>query len=228
MKKEIVALDSVLTLYLVRHAQSEANRSNLWQFEVGPLTDEGKKQAHALGERFRSISFDAILTSDFERAKETADIIAADIGWEKGVITTPLFGERRRPSEMRGQQKENLEIKKIELSAKEHYEKNEHDWKYSDEESFNELVERARQAAHFCLTQKQQTLLVVTHGTFMRLFVCFLIFGDDFSPRVFQKTVERWRTTNGGITLLRRFPDRGSGVLDGWSLSVWNDRAHLG
>lgn len=58
---------------LVRHGQSEANRASVWQ-GVGssPLTDLGRSQAVAAGERLRRRRFDRVVSSDLERAADTA------------------------------------------------------------------------------------------------------------------------------------------------------------
>lgn len=220
--------DSVFSLYLVRHAESETNAARNWGSEKSALTDAGKTQAHILGERFKPIALDQIITSNFERAKETGAIIASDIGWQSNIIETPLFAERRYPSVLTGKQYGDPISSEVMKALDGQCQENNHTWKHSDEESFEELVGRAQRAAEFCLAQEKQTLLVVSHATFLRAFVGTLIFREDFSPRLFWRMHRQWRVNNTGVTLLRRFPDRGPGIFDGWSMSFWNDRVHLG
>ena len=68
-------------LILVRHGESEANRSRIFagSAEV-PLTDTGRRQAKELaaqiGARFRP---ERIVSSSFKRALQTAEIIAAGL-----------------------------------------------------------------------------------------------------------------------------------------------------
>ena len=60
-------------IYLIRSAQSEGNLYRIAQgHSDGNLTDLGRRQAEALGERFEGIPVDAVYTSDLYRARATA------------------------------------------------------------------------------------------------------------------------------------------------------------
>ena len=64
--------------YLVRHGETEWNRTGRMQGHLGvPLSAEGRRQATLLGERLRSVEFSAVYCSDLPRAAETARIIGA-------------------------------------------------------------------------------------------------------------------------------------------------------
>lgn len=67
-----------MKLYLVRHGQTDSNRDGvgLGRADV-PLTKLGLQQAERLGERFRTIALDRVLTSPLLRAKQTAEPLAA-------------------------------------------------------------------------------------------------------------------------------------------------------
>ena len=66
------------TWYLVRHGETEWNRTGRMQGHTGvPLSAEGRRQATLLAERLRSVEFAAVYCSDLPRAAETARIIAA-------------------------------------------------------------------------------------------------------------------------------------------------------
>ena len=66
----------------IRHGESEWNASGRWQGQADPsLTDRGRRQAKAAGRLLaRGPRFDAIVTSDLQRAAETATIIGQVIG----------------------------------------------------------------------------------------------------------------------------------------------------
>jgi 2,3-bisphosphoglycerate-dependent phosphoglycerate mutase len=67
--------DTVLTL--VRHGETEWNAAGRIQGHLDiPLNDTGLAQATAIGERLGGEAFDAILSSDLERALQTARPIA--------------------------------------------------------------------------------------------------------------------------------------------------------
>lgn len=70
-------------VFLLRHGRSLGNENGFLQGQQDiPLTDEGRKQAQFLAERWieDGIRFDLILTSPLSRAAETAEIIAAKLG----------------------------------------------------------------------------------------------------------------------------------------------------
>lgn len=93
-------MNSVCTIYLVRHGQSEGNilldkPESKWQDfgELGSnLSQEGEKQALLRAEELRDIPFSAVFSSDLARAKTTAEIIRLDRKLE--VETTQLLRER--------------------------------------------------------------------------------------------------------------------------------------
>ena len=67
-----------MKLILVRHAQSEANIGRILHIHPGaPLSDEGRRQAIALGKRLKDENITIILSSDSPRAVDTCQAIAA-------------------------------------------------------------------------------------------------------------------------------------------------------
>jgi probable phosphoglycerate mutase len=83
-------------IVLVRHGQTDYNREGRWQGSGAdvPLNDAGRAEAArvaaALAERFAG-RVAAVYTSDLERARETAAILAARLGLE--VIDEPALRE---------------------------------------------------------------------------------------------------------------------------------------
>lgn len=62
-----------LTLYVIRHGQSENNLKNMWTgWYDTPLTEDGLKQAEALGEFLKGVEFTKVYSSDLSRAVNTA------------------------------------------------------------------------------------------------------------------------------------------------------------
>jgi broad specificity phosphatase PhoE len=67
----------VTTILLARHGESDWNSERRWQGHADrPLTERGREQAKALGERLADIGLDAIYSSDLERARATAETVA--------------------------------------------------------------------------------------------------------------------------------------------------------
>lgn len=64
---------------LVRHAETDANASGIWQGHGGHgLSARGRLQAEALGRRLADRPFDLVIASDLPRAIETAEIAGFD------------------------------------------------------------------------------------------------------------------------------------------------------
>lgn len=164
------------TLYIVRHGETEANVKDIVSgHSESDLTKKGKKQAQDLAGQFKDISFDAIFSSDLERAKQTAEIISL----EKKLLvnTNKLLRERnfgrnegKSRSDYREENKETF--KKLEnLAEKER-------WKFkivedaeSDEEIMTRFIMILREIA---VTYMGKKVLVVSHGGIMRTFLIHL------------------------------------------------------
>jgi broad specificity phosphatase PhoE len=82
----------VTTILLARHGESDWNRARRWQgFADRPLTELGREQAVALAERLADTELDAVFSSDLQRARETAEIVARSK--DLRVETTPDLRE---------------------------------------------------------------------------------------------------------------------------------------
>lgn len=64
------------TIYLVRHCETEGNRSRLFQGRIDmDISEQGRRQLDRLAERFRTIPLDGIYTSPLRRAVKTAEAV---------------------------------------------------------------------------------------------------------------------------------------------------------
>ena len=69
-------------LYFVRHGLSEHNIAGIYSGQTEtPLSKEGRVQASMAGEIAKELHIDYIISSPYERALETAQIIAREIGY---------------------------------------------------------------------------------------------------------------------------------------------------
>ena len=75
-------------IYFLRHGESEANVQGLFagQKEDSPLSNNGVQQARAAAEQLRTIHFDRIIASKLQRTRQTAQEVAAEIGFDSSKI----------------------------------------------------------------------------------------------------------------------------------------------
>ncbi|MDR1126195.1 MAG: histidine phosphatase family protein [Deltaproteobacteria bacterium] len=68
-----------ITIYIVRHGQTEFNIQNTVQgFSDSPLTEQGRAQAAKLGRGLKGVPFSAAFASDLGRQRDTARLILAE------------------------------------------------------------------------------------------------------------------------------------------------------
>ena len=82
----------VTRLLLLRHAESEWNAQGRWQGQADtPLTERGRRHAVEAGPLLAT--FEMLVSSDLQRARQSAEIIAAGAGIET-ISTEPRLRER--------------------------------------------------------------------------------------------------------------------------------------
>jgi broad specificity phosphatase PhoE len=212
-----------MNIYFVRHGITAGNEANQFQLPTIPLSERGVEQAAFLAQRFESIETDLIIASPMERARQTAQIIADKI--QVPLIESSLFEEIKRPSEVRGRDKKDPEVKEIMRQVKLNFTNT--DWRYSDEENFFLAKDRAGQALTEVSARPEANILVVTHGEILRMMLSVLTFGEKLTPEIYEAMKDTFVPFNTGITKINY--DSSLGYNDsGWYVHTWNDHAHLG
>ncbi len=206
-----------MKIYFVRHGESEFNAQKLYQHENVPLSQKGKRQAKILAERFLNIPVNLIISSDYLRARQTAEIINKKLN--KKLVETELFGEIRRPTEFIGQNTKSQ--KTLKITKKLISKANDPSWYYSDEENQFDLKKRSQKALAFLSGKKKEKVLVVSHGGFIKFFIFNLLYKNKVEPKDYYHFTMPFKLENTGITLLEK-KDKG------WEVITWNDKAHLG
>ncbi len=203
-------------VYFVRHGQSTSNAGNSRVGDV-PLSDAGKKQAAMIADRCSRLQFDLIISSTLRRAQETAQIIQEKTG--KPLEFSGLLIERKHPLKHQDLSEKKYNSLQAELD------KNftTPGYQYHELENFTDLNMRAEKVLTMLLSRKEENIVVVSHGTFLRVIAGHAIFGTDFTAKMCLDLFTGLRTRNTGITIFEY--DEAKSV---WLVVTWNDHAHLG
>lgn len=207
-----------MKVYFVRHGESEYNLSDRHQHPRVTLSATGHQQAAIVAERFSRIPVDVVLSSDYTRALTTAEIIAKKIGQQVEVIE--LFRERKRPTEIEGLKYNSVKARSVTSQIAQNIHNPE--WRFSNEENFMDMKNRAQEIIKYLETRTENDLLVVTHMGILRVVVLLMLLGDQLTSQTFTASFDVLRMANTGITLCEK--------TDGkpWHLLCWSDYAHLG
>lgn len=208
-------------IYFVRHGESEGNIGPIRQTSASSLSKNGKSQAAFVAERCANLPIEVVLCSTMNRAKETAQIILDKVS--KPIEHSDLFVERRRPSEVLGKPKDDPVAHNAEKEIKAHF--HEPGWRFSDEENFDDLKNRALAVLQHLADRKEENILVITHGFFMRIVMACVVFGDALKGEECERFIRTFHMENTGITVLGYDENQ---KTNPWWLWIWNDHAHLG
>lgn len=203
-------------VYFIRHGETDGNSGPFIQGANSDLNDLGIKQVELVANKFRSINFDKLISSTYNRAIQTAEGISKHTN--KDIIFSDLFIERIRPSEQVGKDKKSESY----LSSEREYELNfKKGKKYKDGESFVEIINRAKKALNFIDQQDGKDIVIVTHGIFLKVLIAHLLIGDNLNPEICMDIMKNFKTKNTGITIIEK------NKRDRWQIVTWNDHGHM-
>jgi probable phosphoglycerate mutase len=209
-------------VYFVRHGQSEDNASPVFQSPDSPLSTKGREQAQKIAERVAKVPFDVLISSSFRRAEETAKFIAKATG--KSVEYSNLFVERTKPASVNG--KPHTDEAASALWKKWNESLYVPGMRAEDGENFDDITLRANKALEYLHARPEQSIVVVTHGYFLRTMLARVLVGGSLTGEIFKKFQRGAMMENTGLTLLEY---QSGGEEDSrWRLWVYNDHAHLG
>lgn len=188
------------TIYFVRHGESLLNAAHVRQGGAGSLSPRGIEQAAWTGKRLSPVKFDAFLVSPFQRTKETAEEISKFVKSKKGIEYVDLLVERKNPSEIVNQSADDPKVKYIVDLIDKSY----HDdaYRYSDEENFIDLKERARRLLMYLAHRSEKKILVVTHSIFLKMIASYILYRDDLTARKYNVLSYTNESNNASITIV--------------------------
>jgi len=130
-----------------------------------------------------------------------------------------LLVERRNPSEIIGHEGEEKEVKKVIDSIDKSF--HEDNFRYSDEENFVDLKERAKKLLRYIARRREERILMVTHGIFLKMVVSYMLEGDRLTASEYNKLSYLNPINNAGMTICSYTTHLFK--KNEWKLLVWND-----
>lgn len=206
-------------IYFVRHGETVLNAKNIRQGAEGGLTELGREQALATANRFPKHKGrpQVIIASPYERTRETAEIIGEVL--EMPVEYSDLLVERRNPSEIIGHDGDELEVRHIVDRIDKSF--HEDDLRYSDEENFVDLKERARKLLYFITQRPEERIIMVTHGIFLKMVVSYMLYGEKLTASLYN-TLSLYNPVNNASMAICSYKSHWL-TKDEWKILVWND-----
>ncbi len=181
-------------LVLIRHGQSTANATGVWQGQLEfPLSEEGRRQARLAGRALAGESLDGLYSSPLSRAFETARIIAQEAGFSGEVLAVEGLMERQGGL-LEGTTLAEREARYPELMRKFLSIPEEEGWAVVGAETDEEVLARFELSISEIRARHPAgaRIVVVSHGGAMRAFL-----RDHFGPGVLPGSA---RAPNASIT----------------------------
>ena len=204
----------VFHITFLRHGESTGNVENRLQgLSDFPLSETGRAQARALGERWQAegMTFDIAITSPLSRARETAEIVSAALKIPV-LELEPLWVERDMGK------RSGLTMDEIHAQFQDPDFVNPYDSIDESGESDWALYLRGGQALHKILQRPPARYLIVTHGAILNM-TLYAILGIAPQPN-FQGP--RFRLENTAFCQFRYYPQ-----AHRWRVDVIGDTGHL-
>ena len=184
----------VREIVFIRHGQSTANASGVWQGQLDyPLSEEGRLQARHAGLALSGEPLEALYSSPLSRAFETARIIARAANFPGEI--TPIKGlTERHGGVLQGHTWAEQEARNPEFARKFLGLPEEERWAMAGAETDEEILDRFERAISD-ITDRHPAgarIVAVSHGGVMRAFL-----RDRFGPEILPGTT---RAANASIT----------------------------
>lgn len=205
-------------VYFVRHGESESNVDRTYRGKDVELTEAGRAQTAVVAERVFKLGVEAIISSDFIRAKDTATLIGERLG-----ITPeehPIFGEWLEPAHLIGKSYDHPDAKAMREAI---HGSDDPEYRHSTEENFTEIKDRAIQCLSFLEWHPASRICVISHLSFSRVLIGVALLGDAYGKAQYTAMFRHLEGNNTGVTHVR-FDDE----KKRWKLVTWNDISHFG
>lgn len=185
-----------MKLFFVRHGETVLNAKHMHQYPDTKLSKKGLEQAALLAKRLVKVKPEAIVSSRYIRAVQTAKEISKATG--VSITYSILLNDFRNPSEILGRSSETKLSRGI---TKERLKRMENQkYHYSDEENCIEFRTRVSMALSMLKKRRENCIVVVTHEDVIKMALSVLLIGKDVPMRLSWSLAESKKMDNTGIT----------------------------
>ena len=185
-----------MSIYLIRHGQTDLNAARVIQFPDTPLSKRGEEQARRVGERLAKVPVDLVLSSDYVRARQTAEGVVAGTG-------APLEFEQslreRNFGDLRGTAHSSH---KEDVFGEGYVPANGESWPV-----FHERVARAWNVVVEVASGLERDLAVVTHGLVLNSLL------DRILELPEEAALQGWVVENTSVTVVEPEPPYRIGLM---------------
>lgn len=163
-----------MEIYIIRHGETNWNVEGKIQGQTNSsLTQKGIDQARLTAEKLKTVSFTSLYSSDLERARNTAEFLAAYHPQLQIIVDIRL--RERKFGYLEGIGHEEFKTNYSDIYEK--FRSNDPAYRIPEGESKNDLAKRAT-AFFNDLVKKHtndDTILVVTHGGIINMFMRYIL-----------------------------------------------------
>ncbi|MCX6786322.1 MAG: histidine phosphatase family protein [Candidatus Kaiserbacteria bacterium] len=205
--------------YIVRHGETLLNASHIKQGAEGRLSELGKQQAGKVGTRLALLHIQEIIASPYERTRETTAIINKHL--RVPISYSPLLVERRNPSEIIGKNRDDHTVVRIVDQMDLAY--HEDEYRFSDEENFIDLRDRARKCLNLLARQGAHTTCVITHHVFLKMLLACMLYRERLHASDYAKLSFFNMVDNAGISICEYHPWLRFSRTCGWKVVSFNE-----
>ncbi len=182
-------------LYIIRHAESEANRSRIMASRMSfPLTEAGKSDSELIASELKElVSIDKIISSPLLRAKQTADAFCSVFNLEVDIDDRILEQELGKFSGMTYDEVKTYPGYETESLKR-------WDWKpEGGGESYSDIADRITNFFKDLDINDNSNILIVTHAVTFRLIRAVLENTLPTYPEKFPNNGEIWEIDFKGL-----------------------------
>ena len=203
-------------IYLVRHGQTDANSKEYVPSKEEPLNEVGLMQAAQLAERVANLDVDALVRSDYPRARQTMEPTAIEKKMEPEVV--PAFGEMFEPTSIHNLEDHEEAVRTYRKTRNANIENEA--WRFEDGENFFDMQARVNEAREYLENHPSSNILVVSHAFFLCFFIGSILLDTKVPTKDLFKVAMTLRKSNTGISYLTYEEGK-------WHVIVFNDHAHF-